>query len=77
MDETTTLTSKGQVTIPKDVRKRLGFRAGDRLKVVERDGSCMLTKLPPTESVFAQWRGYAKDLEGVDVDALVDDMRGR
>lgn len=35
-----TLTSKGQVTIPVDVRRRLGLRSGDRLEfVVEDDGS--------------------------------------
>jgi antitoxin PrlF len=28
---TSTLTSKGQVTIPKDIRERLGLKEGDRL----------------------------------------------
>ncbi len=30
---TTTITSKGQMTLPKDVRDRLGLKTGDRLEV--------------------------------------------
>jgi antitoxin PrlF len=32
---TATLTTKGQVTIPRDVRKKLGVDAGDRVEFVE------------------------------------------
>jgi AbrB family looped-hinge helix DNA binding protein len=36
---TATITSKGQVTIPKDVRTRLGIDAGDRVGFIEiQDG---------------------------------------
>ena len=31
MAEPTTLTSKGQVTIPRDIRERLGLKSGDKL----------------------------------------------
>ena len=35
---TATLTSKGQVTIPSDVRLRLGLESGDRIEFIEMDG---------------------------------------
>ena len=36
--QTTTMTSKGQVTVPKEVRQRLGLRQGSRIAfVVEGD----------------------------------------
>jgi len=36
---TATITSKGQVTIPKDVRNRLGIGTGDRVEFIEiQDG---------------------------------------
>ncbi|MGV3548539.1 AbrB/MazE/SpoVT family DNA-binding domain-containing protein [Rhizobium sp.] len=34
----TTMTSKGQLTIPKDVRERLNLAPGTRFFVTERDG---------------------------------------
>jgi antitoxin PrlF len=38
-----TLTRKGQTTIPKDIRERLGLRPGDRIRfMVNPDGSVTL-----------------------------------
>jgi AbrB family looped-hinge helix DNA binding protein len=40
---TSTLTSKGQTTIPKDIRKRLNLHAGDRLEfVIDEDGRVLM-----------------------------------
>lgn len=35
---TATVTTKGQITIPADVRRRLGLASGDRVEFVEMDG---------------------------------------
>ncbi|MGH6915343.1 MAG: AbrB/MazE/SpoVT family DNA-binding domain-containing protein, partial [Geminicoccales bacterium] len=50
-----TLTSKGQTTIPKDVRDRLGLKPGDRMRfMVNPDGT--VTVVPMNLSV-KQLRG--------------------
>ncbi len=40
--QTSTLTSKGQVTIPAEVRRRLGLRAGDRVGFIVEEGEVRL-----------------------------------
>jgi AbrB family looped-hinge helix DNA binding protein len=40
---TSTLTSKGQITIPKDIRKQLNLHSGDRLEfVIDEDGRVLV-----------------------------------
>ncbi len=39
---TTTMTSKGQMTLPKDVRDDLGLKPGDKLDIVKRGGNYVL-----------------------------------
>ncbi len=72
---TARLTRKGQVTIPKEVRDRLGLRPGDEVAFVEDQESVRLEKRPGA-SPFAKYRGYLKHLAGQDPDQLVEQMRG-
>jgi len=46
---TATVTSKGQITIPADVRRRLGLESGDRVEFVEVDGGFAIK--PATDDV--------------------------
>jgi antitoxin PrlF len=42
----TTLTSKGQITLPKEIRERLGLKAGVKFECyVDRDGQVVLVPL--------------------------------
>ena len=54
--ESTSVTSKGQVTIPKEVRQRLGIRAGTRIEfvVVKNHVEMRVSSTPsePSESGF-------------------------
>ena len=69
------MTVKGQVTIPKEVRQRLGLRPGDELDFVADYGGYTLRKRLQA-SPFAVYRGYLKELAGHDPDELVSEMRG-
>jgi AbrB family looped-hinge helix DNA binding protein len=72
----TRITTKGQVTIPKEVRDRLGLRPGDELEFIEEDGVYRLRKRVDPE-VFKKYRGYLKEWAGQDSDDLVRKMRGQ
>jgi antitoxin PrlF len=71
-----TVTSTGQVTIPKRIRQRLGVAPGDRLEFVEEGGVMPLRKKVET-SPFNKYRGILTRLKGSDPDRLVEEMRGR
>jgi antitoxin PrlF len=53
---TATVTSKGQITIPVEVRRKLGLKAGDQINFFEEEGG-KISFLPKTGSI--------KDMEGI------------
>ena len=56
------MTTKCQVTISIEVRRRLGLRAGDELEFTEQNGVYHLRKhLPPAP--LKKYRGYLKHLD--------------
>ena len=42
MPATSTISSKGQITVPVEVRHRLGLKQGDRVEFVYEDGRTVL-----------------------------------
>ena len=70
------LTSKGQITIPKAVRERLGLQPGDEIEFVEDEETYRVRKRTPA-SPLERYRGYLKHLAGRDPDEVVEQMRGR
>lgn len=56
MQKQARITSKGQITVPREVRRMLGVRAGDRL-VFEGDSKGMRVRPVRTRSSFSKYRG--------------------
>ena len=50
------ITSKGQVTVPHEIRRALGVRPGDKL-LFEKDGAEFRVKPVRMKSPFAKYRG--------------------
>ena len=78
--EVTTVTSKGQITIPSRLRKQFGLEQGTKLMVVPTDYGLMLKKLElPSIEEFQQRveeRAETVDLSMEEVNELVHDARG-
>lgn len=61
------VTTKGQVTIPKEIRDRLGIRPGDEVSFEETNSGYEIRKEEPTtadgDDPFDKYRGSAGDDE--------------
>lgn len=81
---TTIMSSKGQVVIPKDIRRRLGLRSGSQFIVVGvKDTVILKIILPPKmhefDELVAQARKQAKGsgLKRSDVKSVISKIRTR
>jgi antitoxin PrlF len=70
----TTVSEKGQVTIPKRLRERLGIRAGEVLDFEEDHGRLVATKLTARDAVDELF-GVLKTKD--QTDAIMRRLRGR
>ena len=78
--EVTTVTSKGQITIPSSLRKQFGLEQGTKLMVVPTEYGLVLKKIDlPSVEEFQQRveeRAKAVDLSSGDVSTLIHEARG-
>ena len=75
------ISSKGQITVPKAIRERLGLYPGAEVEFDLADDAATLRRSPPSDLGIWKWVGYFQR-EGIDFpyqDSLdaVADMRGR
>ncbi|MBI5050318.1 MAG: AbrB/MazE/SpoVT family DNA-binding domain-containing protein [Nitrospirae bacterium] len=71
---TAKVTSKGQITIPKNVREKLGIKTGEGISFEEKGGVFYVRK-SVTKSPFDKWKGKLKELKGRSADEIVKELR--
>ena len=71
------VTSKGQITIPREIRKKLGLRAGDKVLFVEEDGKITVTNSAQAaiSLVQSEFQGAADDAGVRDEQDVVEVVR--
>ena len=81
---TTKMSSKGQVVIPEDIRKRLGLEAGSQFVVVAgKDAIILKTISPPSMEEFdellknARRQARKAGMKRSDIKDTVAEVRGR
>ena len=66
------VSSKGQIVIPREIRKKLGLKGGEKLLVLTRDGDILLRKAQDMSlEDIAKKIGKTVREESIDVDKLV------
>ena len=78
MERRARVTSKGQVTVPKEIRDALGIRVGDSLVFEVEDGGARVRADRKPVS-FADYEGAWREGEGLtweEINAHVREMRG-
>jgi antitoxin PrlF len=69
----TTISTKGQVTIPKEIRDRLGLRPGTQLEFTAEGGRLIGLKADVDQDPVTAVTGI---IAPIDVDAYLEETRG-
>lgn len=71
------LTSKGQITIPKEVRDRMGLKAGDKVEFFEEGDRTVVRRAVPLENPFKKFVGMARGAfkNREEINAWIAEMR--
>jgi antitoxin PrlF len=72
-----TMTSKGQLTVPQEIRKRLGLETGDRVEFVMEEGRTVIRPARSETNPFEKYIGILGPFPGGEegIKAWIDDMR--
>jgi antitoxin PrlF len=71
------MSSKGQLTVPQEIRKRLGLQTGDRVEFVVEEDRTVIRPARPEGNPFEKYIGVLGPFPGGEegIKAWIDDMR--
>jgi len=69
------ITSKGQITIPQDIRTKFGFLPGMEVDVIAEGNKALIVK-SRRENRFMNWLGRGKRRRKMEIDQMVEEIRG-
>lgn len=77
MNNSSTISSKGQITVPQEIRKRLGLEPGDRVEFVVEGGRTFVRPARSEANPYEKYIGIAGPFPGGEkaIRAWIDDMR--
>ena len=77
MKNSSTISSKGQITVPQEIRKRLGLETGDRVEFVVEEDRTVFRPARSEVDPFGKYRGILGPFPGGEegIKAWIDDMR--
>jgi AbrB family looped-hinge helix DNA binding protein len=70
------ITSKGQITIPQDIRTKFGFLPGMEVDVIAEGNKALIVK-SRRENRFMNWLGRGRRRSKMEIDQMVEEIRGR
>lgn len=77
MTYSSSISSKGQVTVPLEIRSRMGLSSGDRVEFVVEGEHTIIRPLRPRTNPFAEYAGVLGNFPGgkKEINAWLRDLR--
>jgi antitoxin PrlF len=74
---TSRVTSKGQITVPQEIRRRLGLREGDQVEFVTGNRCTIVRRVEQKQNPFKQFAGMLPAFPGgkKEINAWLRDLR--